>query len=73
MVKEVKVVAVPRCPFCFGPIDDDGHCIERPQLRCRDVQLNTTKKSNTPLIWMMIAIPVLVMIAAVAFTIYLQR
>jgi hypothetical protein len=67
----VKAKAVPRCPFCFGPVDRDGCCIERPQLRCRDVRLKV-EKDKTLLVWLMIASLILAICAMVALTIYLK-
>lgn len=72
MAKEVRAKAVPRCPFCFGPVDNDGRCVERPQLRCRDVRLKVEKDKTLP-IWLMIAGLILAICAMIAITIYLQR
>lgn len=72
MDKEVKLKAVPRCPFCFGPVDEDGCCIDRPQLRCRDVRLKLEPNYTATIVWIMLGLLVTVPAIIVAINYYLK-
>lgn len=72
MGREVRAKAVPRCPFCFGPVDDDGRCIERPHLRCRDVRLKLEKDYTAVYVWIMLGLLFTVPAIILAINYYLK-